>query len=132
MAGTFVVEGEGEAHVTATGGRTVLASLARQTQRGRRRRTPLAMELDRLVRVIAAIAVGIGVGFFGLSYDVTVPPHPRREPLEVGQRSRSVRVRRLAHDVSVDAVGVGPVGLHGDGGEALLLDQPLRDCARSR
>ena len=73
LAGTFVVEGEAEAHVKATGGRTVLASLARQTQRGRRRRTPLATELDRLVRVIAAIAIGIGIGFFALSALVGMP-----------------------------------------------------------
>jgi len=73
LAGTFVVEGEAEATVTATGPRTILASLAQLTQRGGRRSTPLAAELERLVRIIAAIAVGIGVGFFGLSVLVGMP-----------------------------------------------------------
>lgn len=66
LAGTFVLEGEAEAVVTATGTRTVLASMAQLTQ-GVRRPTPLTVELDRLVRIIAAIAVGVGVGFFALS-----------------------------------------------------------------
>ncbi|WP_116998169.1 cation-translocating P-type ATPase [Desertimonas flava] len=72
-AGTFVVEGEGVAIVTATGERTRLAGLAELTQRGGRRPTPLTAELDRLVRVVAVIAVGVGVGFFGISLLVGTP-----------------------------------------------------------
>jgi magnesium-transporting ATPase (P-type) len=74
LAGTFVVEGEAETHVTATGAHTVLASIAALTQRGRRPPTPLAHELGRLVRVIASIAVGIGVGFFLVSLLVGMAP----------------------------------------------------------
>jgi calcium-translocating P-type ATPase len=63
-AGMFIVEGEGRATVIATGARTRLAGIARVTQSGVRPRTPLARELDRVVRTIAAIAVGVGVLFF--------------------------------------------------------------------
>jgi magnesium-transporting ATPase (P-type) len=73
LAGTFVLEGEAEAVVTATGGGTELAAVARMTQEGGTRRTPLAIELDRLVRVIATIALGIGVGFFVLALLVGMP-----------------------------------------------------------
>ena len=66
-AGTFVVEGEGLAEVRATGASTRLAELARLTQETPRPRTPLALELDRVVRVVAAIAIGVGATFFALS-----------------------------------------------------------------
>ena len=74
LAGTFVTEGEGVAVVTATGARTELADVARLTQQGGHRPTPLAVELDRLVRVLAGIAVGVGAGFFALSLLVGMPP----------------------------------------------------------
>ncbi|HVR19631.1 MAG TPA: cation-transporting P-type ATPase [Polyangiaceae bacterium] len=64
FAGTFVVEGEAAARVTATAGRTELARIAELTGSPTRRRTPLARELDRLVRVVGLIAAGIGVLFF--------------------------------------------------------------------
>ena len=64
FAGTFVVEGEGFALVTATGSETRLAGIARLTRAGRHPRTPLALELDRVVRTVAAIAVGLGAAFF--------------------------------------------------------------------
>ena len=73
LAGTFVVEGEAEAVVVAIGGNTELADIAALTQRSDHRRTPLAAELDRLVRVIATIAVGVGIGFFGISLLVGMP-----------------------------------------------------------
>ena len=59
---------------------------------------------------------------------VTVAPHPRREPLEVGECRRCIDVGGLAHHVAVDSIGVGPVGLDGDRVEALLVDQTLRDA----
>jgi magnesium-transporting ATPase (P-type) len=67
-AGTFVVEGEGEALVEATGSATRLAGIAAMTQHVPRSPTPLARELHRVVRTIAGVAVGVGVGFFVLSF----------------------------------------------------------------
>jgi magnesium-transporting ATPase (P-type) len=73
-AGTFVVEGEARAVVTATGERTRLAGIAALTRVGRRPPTPLAVELHRLVRTVASIAGGVGVGFFVLSLLLGSPP----------------------------------------------------------
>ncbi len=63
-AGTYVVEGHGEAEVVATGRRTRLAGIAAVTQGAVRPRSPLAGQLHTVVRVIAIIAVVVGVGFF--------------------------------------------------------------------
>ena len=60
FAGTFAVEGEAIGIVTATGGSTRLAQIARLTAEGQRPPSPLALELDRLVRVIAFVAVAVG------------------------------------------------------------------------
>ena len=74
FAGTFVVEGEGRAVVEATGARTRLASIALLTQAGHRPRSPLARELDRVVRTVALVAIGVGVAFFGVALAVGSPP----------------------------------------------------------
>jgi magnesium-transporting ATPase (P-type) len=66
FAGTFLVEGEAEAVVTATGGATRLAEIARLTTLGAKPTSPLTLELRRVVRVIAAIALAVGGAFFGL------------------------------------------------------------------
>jgi calcium-translocating P-type ATPase len=63
MAGSFVVGGQGRGAVTAIGTATRLAGLARLTQAVCRPRTPLAEELDRVVRVISLAALGTGVVF---------------------------------------------------------------------
>ena len=63
-AGTYVVEGHGEAEVVATGGHTRLAGIAAVTQDAVRPRSPLAGQLHTVVRVIALIAVVVGAGFF--------------------------------------------------------------------
>ena len=63
FAGTFAVEGEAIGIVTATGGSTRLAQIARLTAEGQRPPSPLALELDRLVRVIALVAVAVGSVF---------------------------------------------------------------------
>lgn len=73
FAGTFVVEGEGLARVTATGLATRLAGIARLTRAGHRPRSPLARELDRVVRIIAAIAVGVGLAFFAVAVGFGLP-----------------------------------------------------------
>ena len=72
-AGTFVVEGEGAAIVVATGASTRLAGIARLTGEGRRPRSPLTRELDRVVRTVAAIAVAVGAAFFLTSLFVGTP-----------------------------------------------------------
>ena len=74
FAGTFVVEGDGRAVVVATGARTRLASIALLTQSGHRPRSPLARELDRVVRTVALVAIGVGVAFFAVALAVGSPP----------------------------------------------------------
>ena len=66
-AGTFTVEGEGEGRVVATGGGTRLAHIAALTQSGHRPRSPLAGRLDRVVRVVAVMALAVGVTTFLLA-----------------------------------------------------------------
>jgi calcium-translocating P-type ATPase len=66
-AGCFVTQGEGTAIVQATGAATRLASIAKLTRSNRRPRSPLELELNHVVRVIAVIAVGVGVTFFFVS-----------------------------------------------------------------
>jgi magnesium-transporting ATPase (P-type) len=66
-AGCYVVEGEARATVTATGSRTRLASIAELTGSQRPSPTPLRRELDRVSRLIAAVAVTVGVGFFAIA-----------------------------------------------------------------
>jgi calcium-translocating P-type ATPase len=72
-AGSFVAEGEARAHVVATGAGTRLAAIAALTQGQERPRTPLARELDRVVRIVASIAIGVGVSFFGLALLIGTP-----------------------------------------------------------
>ncbi len=73
FAGTYVTSGAAEGTVTAVGGATELATIARLTASARRPQTPLARELDRIVRTIAAIAVGVGVAFFAIALLVGSP-----------------------------------------------------------
>ncbi|MDZ4826481.1 MAG: cation-transporting P-type ATPase [Actinomycetota bacterium] len=72
-AGTFVVEGEATAVVEAIGSATRIAGLAELTRTTVRPSGPLANELTRVVRTMAAIAVGVGVSFFVLSLLVGMP-----------------------------------------------------------
>lgn len=66
-AGTFVTTGAGTGVVTHTGDDTRLAGIAALTATVRHPRSPLAQELNRIVRIIALLAVGVGVAFFGLA-----------------------------------------------------------------
>ena len=66
-AGTFVVEGEAEAEVTATAGATRVADIARLTVETPSPPSPLSRELHTVVRTVAVIAVGVGTTFFVLS-----------------------------------------------------------------
>jgi magnesium-transporting ATPase (P-type) len=73
FAGTFVVEGEAEASVDATGPRTRLAGIARLTTATPAPPSLLTAELKRVVRTVAAIAVSVGIAFFVLSVLVGYP-----------------------------------------------------------
>ncbi|MEV4800359.1 cation-transporting P-type ATPase [Nonomuraea sp. NPDC049421] len=66
-AGTFVVEGQAEAVVVATGGHTRLAGIARLTQTASRPPSPLSVQLGKVVRIVAGIALAVGAAFFGLA-----------------------------------------------------------------
>ena len=55
------------------GAGTELATIARLTANARAPRTPLAHELDRIVRTIAAIAIGVGTAFFAIALLVGSP-----------------------------------------------------------
>lgn len=67
FAGTFVVEGEGTGVVTGIGKQTSLARIAEISYVGRRPPSPLAIELDRVVRIIAFISLGVGLLFLGVA-----------------------------------------------------------------
>ncbi len=73
FAGTFVVEGEATGVVTATGRLTRLAGITRLSQGNARPHTPLARELDRLVRTVALIALGVGAAFLLVGITVGLP-----------------------------------------------------------
>ena len=68
LAGTFVVQGEAEAVVTAIGSGTVIAGISALTQQATRPPSPLTVQLNGVVRVVAviAIATGVGLGVAGL------------------------------------------------------------------
>jgi magnesium-transporting ATPase (P-type) len=68
LAGTFVVEGEAEAEVSATAAATRLAEIARLTTSTPAPTSPLTLELRRVVRTIATIALGVGVAFFAIAF----------------------------------------------------------------
>ena len=73
FAGTYVTSGAAEGTVSAVGGATELATIARLTSSSHPPPTPLAHELDRIVRTIAAIAVGVGSAFFAIALLVGSP-----------------------------------------------------------
>ena len=67
FAGTFVVEGECRAAVTAIGRNTRLAGIARLTASTSKPDTPLTRGLRGVVRLTAAIAIGVGALFLLIS-----------------------------------------------------------------
>ena len=69
-AGTHVTDGMAEAVVTTTGARTRLGGLTRLTRATHRPPSPLSRQLHRVVTVIAATAVAVGVAFFGVAVTV--------------------------------------------------------------
>jgi magnesium-transporting ATPase (P-type) len=69
LAGTFIVQGEGEATVVAVGARTTLAGISALAQSASRPASPLSLQLARVVRVVALVAATTGVllGFGSLA-----------------------------------------------------------------
>jgi magnesium-transporting ATPase (P-type) len=75
LAGTYLTGGTAEAVVTATGMRTRFGRIAALSQRTQRERSPLEHEIDRVVRIVAVLAVTIGSVFFlvsGLTHSMDV------------------------------------------------------------
>lgn len=66
LAGTSVVSGHGRALVFAIGGKTVFGRIARLSQAAPEPLSPLQLEIHRLSRLIAFIALGLGLFFFGI------------------------------------------------------------------
>jgi len=74
FAGTFLLEGEAAGVVTATGMGTRLAGIAALTAASHRPRSPLNLELRRVVRTISTIALLVGASFFGVALLVGIAP----------------------------------------------------------
>jgi calcium-translocating P-type ATPase len=73
FAGTYITTGAGAGTVDATGAGTVLAGIAQLTSGAHRPRTPLAHEIDRIVRTLAIVALAVGAGFFTLALLIGSP-----------------------------------------------------------
>ncbi|QNJ96270.1 cation-transporting P-type ATPase [Mycolicibacterium fluoranthenivorans] len=72
-AGCFVVEGQAQVVVTATGERTRLAGIAELTSEPRSAPTPLRRELTRASRLIAVAALAVGAVFFAVGLLLGMP-----------------------------------------------------------
>lgn len=66
LAGTAVVSGTGKAVVFATGMQTEFGKIAHLTQSVRPTQSPLQLEIARLSRIVALVALALGVLFFAL------------------------------------------------------------------
>jgi sodium/potassium-transporting ATPase subunit alpha len=73
LAGTSVVSGQGRAVVYATGMHTEFGKIARLTQTAHALPSPLLREIARLSRVVALIAMGMGVVFFVIGLALGLP-----------------------------------------------------------
>lgn len=74
FAGTYLTAGAADGVVDAIGSSTQLAGIAQMTATAQHPETPLARELNRIVRTVATIAVIAGTAFFGISLLVGSPP----------------------------------------------------------
>ena len=68
FAGTAVVSGRGEGVVVATGLRTEFGRISQALAGRERRRSPLQRELDRLVRILLFVAIGLIITVVGLGF----------------------------------------------------------------
>ena len=73
LAGTAMVAGRGRGLVYATGARTAFGQIARLSQTAGDELSPLRRQIAHLSRVTAAVAVGLGVAFFGLGWLIGIP-----------------------------------------------------------
>ncbi|MFH1659614.1 MAG: cation-transporting P-type ATPase [Pseudomonadota bacterium] len=73
LAGTLVVSGEGRAVVYATGMRTEFGHIAHLTQSTGDTESPLQGEIRRVSRLVAMLALGLGVIFFLLGQAIGLP-----------------------------------------------------------
>ncbi|MQW77860.1 HAD-IC family P-type ATPase [Nocardioides sp. dk4132] len=75
LCGTYVVQGEGRLQVDATGASTTLAGISELASSAERPPSPMTVQLNKVVRVIAIIAtttgVGLGAASLGLGLGVT-------------------------------------------------------------
>jgi len=129
FAGTNVVRGAGEGVVVATGPLTETGRIAATLGTDERRRSPLQRELDRLVRILLVVAIGliiitVGSGFLrgnpaganllaGISAAIAAipeePPILLAVVLGFGAHRllrRGVLVRRLSAEETLGAVGL--------------------------
>lgn len=70
FAGTSVAYGHGRAIVLATGMKTEFGKIAELTQSVAEEPSPLQKEMARVTKIVAALAVGLGILFFILGYYV--------------------------------------------------------------
>ena len=73
LAGTALVSGEARAMVYATGMGTEFGHIARLTQTARETISPLQREIVHLSRLMAALALGLGVVFFAIGQAMGLP-----------------------------------------------------------
>jgi len=73
LAGTSLVSGQAKAVVFATGMNTEFGRIAHLAQSGAEEVSPLRRELARLSRVIAMLAIAIGVAFFAVGRAIGIP-----------------------------------------------------------
>jgi len=75
LCGTYVVQGEGRMQVGATGADTTLAGISELASSAERPPSPMTVQLDKVVRVIAIIAtttgIGLGAASLGLGLGAT-------------------------------------------------------------
>jgi Ca2+-transporting ATPase len=161
-AGTAVVGGRGEGIVVATGADTEFGRIAGRLAVTERRRSPLQRELDRLVRILLVVAIGLivitsGLGFIrgnplganllaGISAAIAAipeePPVLLAVTLGLGAYrllKRGVLVRRLPAEETLGAVDLiitdktGTLTENRLGLRAILTpDGPVSDTGASR
>jgi len=73
LAGTLVVSGECRAVVMATGMQTQFGRIAHLTQTAGDTESPLQKEIRRISRLVALLALGLGLAFFGIGYAIGLP-----------------------------------------------------------